>query len=306
MPPEFAPYLESLRVQRRLAPRTLALYEAALLKLQTGCVDLGSELLQLRPAQARELLAQLHGGGLSPRTLALTLSAWRGFYKWLAHERRIDHDPLVGLRAPRAGRPLPKALAVDDAVALAESVTHTEEEGDVAASRDRCIIELLYGAGLRVSELVGLDLQEGAAGVVDLQNQELRVLGKGGKRRAVPLGAQALAAVKAWLAMRPEWARPDEAALLVGSRGARLSERQVRSRVAQVAQAAGLPTHVHPHMLRHSYASHLLQSSGDLRGVQELLGHANISTTQVYTRLDWQHLAKVYDAAHPRAKRGKP
>jgi integrase/recombinase XerC len=223
MPPEFAPYLESLRVQRRLAPRTLALYGAALLKLQTGCADLGSELLQLRPAQARELLAQLHGGGLSPRTLALTLSAWRGFYKWLAHERRIDHDPLVGVRAPRAGRPLPKALAVDDAVALAESVTHTEEEGDVAATRDRCIIELLYGAGLRVSELVGLDLQEGAAGVVDLQNQELRVLGKGGKRRAVPLGAQALAAVKAWLAVRPEWARPDEAALLVGRRGARFA-----------------------------------------------------------------------------------
>ncbi len=305
MAPEFEPYLNSLRVQRRLAPRTLALYEAALGQLQAGCAALSTELLQLKPAQARELLAQLHAGGHAPRTLALSLSAWRGYYKWLAHERRIDHDPLVGLRAPRASRPLPKALAVDDAVALAELVSGAEGEGDTTwqAARDRCIVELLYGAGLRVSELVGLDLQEGATGALDLQNQELHVLGKGGKRRAVPLGSQALAAVRAWLVLRAERAQAGENALLIGDRGRRMGDRQVRSRVALLAQAAGLPTHVHPHMLRHSYASHLLQSSGDLRGVQELLGHANISTTQVYTRLDWQHLAKVYDAAHPRAKK---
>jgi integrase/recombinase XerC len=311
MAPEFEPYLNSLRVQRRLAPRTLALYEAALAQLHAGCTALGTGLLQLKPAQARELLAQLHAGGQAPRTLALSLSAWRGYYKWLAHERRIDHDPLVGLRAPRSSRPLPKALAVDDAVALAESVcgAEGEVEGEVEgiwqAARDRCIVELLYGAGLRVSELVGLDLQEGATGALDLQNQELHVLGKGGKRRTVPLGTQALGAVQAWLAVRAERAQAGERALFIGERGRRMGDRQVRSRVALLAQAAGLSTHVHPHMLRHSYASHLLQSSGDLRGVQELLGHTNISTTQVYTRLDWQHLAKVYDAAHPRAKRNK-
>jgi integrase/recombinase XerC len=300
--PEFEPYLTQLRVQRRLAPRTLALYEAALQRLQQGVDALGSGLLTLRPAEARELLAQLHAGGLAPRSLALTLSAWRGYYRWLANERRIEHDPLVGLRAPKSGRPLPKALAVDDAVRLAEAPI---EASDAVQARDRCLIELLYGAGLRVGELVSLDLQPDGAGFVDLQNAELQVLGKGGKRRSLPLGGQALAALRDWLALRAELARPDETALFVGERGGRLGDRQVRARLALAAQSAGLPTHVHPHMLRHSYASHLLQSSGDLRGVQELLGHANISTTQVYTRLDWQHLAKVYDAAHPRAKRGK-
>ena len=301
MPPEFEPYLTQLRVQRRLAARTLQLYEEALGKLQQGVAALGTELLRLRPAQARELLAQLHAGGLSPRTLALTLSAWRGYYRWLANERLIDHDPLVGLRAPKSARPLPKALAVDDAVRLAEAMPL----GDAVQARDRCLIELLYGAGLRIGEAMGLDLQPGGSGFVDLANRELLVLGKGGKKRSVPLGEQAFVALQDWLARRAELAKPGEPALFVGERGARLGDRQARARVALAAQAAGLPTHVHPHMLRHSYASHLLQSSGDLRGVQELLGHANISTTQVYTRLDWQHLAKVYDASHPRAKRGK-
>lgn len=297
--PEFADYLRHLQVGRRLAERTLTLYTQALERLQFGCTELGCELLTLRPPQARELLARLHAGGLAPRSLALTLSAWRGYYQWLAAQRRIDHDPLVGLRAPKASRPLPKALGVDDAVALAEVPLGDEP----AALRDRCLIELLYGAGLRISEVLGLDLHPGGAGWVDLANTEVQVLGKGGKRRAVPLGAQALAALKAWLAVRPQMAKPDEPALLVGERGHRLSPSQARVRLARAAQTAGLPTHVHPHMLRHSYASHLLQSSGDLRAVQELLGHANISTTQVYTRLDWQHLAKVYDAAHPRAKK---
>jgi len=299
MPADFDAYLTQLRVQRRLAARTLQLYEEALLKLQQGVAAIGGELLSLRPAQARELLAQLHAGGLSPRTLALTLSAWRGYYRWLASERRIDHDPLVGLRAPKASRPLPKALAVDDAVRLADAMP----AGDAVQARDRCLIELLYGAGLRIGEAMGLDLRPGGAGHLDLANRELLVLGKGGKRRSVPLGEQALRALQDWLARRAELARPDEPALFVGERGGRLGDRQARARVALAAQQAGLPTHVHPHMLRHSYASHLLQSSGDLRGVQELLGHANISTTQVYTRLDWQHLAKVYDSAHPRAKK---
>ncbi len=301
MRPEFQPYLQQLQVQRRLAPRTLALYEAALQRLGDGAESLGTTPRQLRPPAARELLAQLHGGGLAPRSLALHLSAWRGYYRWLAQQGLIDHDPLVGLRAPKSGRPLPKALAVDDAVRLAEAMP---VGGEPLQSRDRCLIELLYGAGLRVGELVGLDLQAGGVGGhLDLQNAELLVLGKGGKRRRVPLGQQALAALQDWLSQRALLARPGEPALFVGARGQRLGDRQARAAVAQAAQAAGLPTHVHPHMLRHSYASHLLQSSGDLRGVQELLGHANISTTQVYTRLDWQHLAKVYDNAHPRAKK---
>ncbi len=297
----FDEYLTTLRVQRRLAERTLRLYTDALARLQAGCEQLGLPLDQLRPAAARGLVAELHAAQLGPRSLALILSAWRGYYQWLAQQRRIDHDPLSGVKAPRAGRPLPKALAVDDAVQLADSVQGAEP----ATVRDRCLIELLYGAGLRIGEVLGLDVQPGGDGFVDLANAEAQVLGKGAKRRGVPLGAQALAAVRDWLAVRGQLARPDEPALLVGDRGARLSASQARKRLAEAAVAAGLPTHVHPHMLRHSYASHLLQSSGDLRAVQELLGHANISTTQVYTRLDWQHLAQVYDAAHPRAKAKK-
>lgn len=300
--PEFDAYMTVLRTQRRLAPRTLALYTAALQRLQQGCEGLGETPLTLKPTQARQLLASLHESGLAPRTLALTLSAWRGAYRWLAAEQRMAHDPLAGLRAPKRGRPLPKALAVDDAVRLAEALP---AGGDALQCRDRCLVELLYGAGLRVGELVGLDVAQAAGGFVDLANAEVEVLGKGGKRRRVPLGAQALAATRDWLAARAELARPGEPALFVGVRGARLQATQVRSLLAALAQSAGLATHVHPHMLRHSYASHLLQSSGDLRGVQELLGHANIATTQVYTRLDWQHLAKVYDAAHPRAKANK-
>ncbi len=303
LPEHSQPYLQHLRVERRLAERSLQLYEAALARLQSGCAALGTAPLTLRPAQSRELLARLHAGGLAPRSLALTLSAWRGYYRWLAAQRLLDHDPLVGLRAPKAGRPLPKALGVDDAVALA-----AHQAGDEPlALRDHCLIELLYGAGLRISEVLGLDVAPGGAGHLDLQSAEALVLGKGGKVRSVPLGQAAIRAVQAWLAVRAQLAKPDEPALLVGERGRRLSASHARVRLAQAAQQAGLPTHVHPHMLRHSYASHLLQSSGDLRAVQELLGHANIRTTQVYTRLDWQHLAKTYDAAHPRAKpKAKP
>jgi integrase/recombinase XerC len=296
----FDAYLAELRVQRRLAPRTLTLYAAALQRLADGAEHLGLALDALQPRHTRQWLAELHAGGLAPRSLALTLSAWRGWYRWLASQRRIEHDPLAGVRAPRVGRPLPKALGVDDAVGLAEAPL---AGSPVQQARDRALIELLYGAGLRVGELVGLDLQAGSGGYLELDKAEVQVLGKGGKRRSVPLGAQALQALRDWLALRAALAQPDEPALFVGERGRRLGDRAVRKLLARAARDAGVPTHVHPHMLRHSYASHLLQSSGDLRGVQELLGHANISTTQIYTRLDWQHLAKVYDAAHPRAKR---
>jgi integrase/recombinase XerC len=207
------------------------------------------------------------------------------------------------VRAPKSAKPLPKALSVDHAVALAD---HHGEAGDPRlAQRDHAIVELLYGCGLRLAEVLGLDLRAGRAegGWIDAAEATAHVFGKGSKRRSVPVGRAAQEALAAWLACRGELAVPGESALFVGARGRRLSASALRAGLRQLALAAGLPTHVHPHMLRHSFASHLLQSSGDLRAVQELLGHANIATTQVYTQLDFQHLAKVYDAAHPRAKR---
>jgi integrase/recombinase XerC len=198
---------------------------------------------------------------------------------------------------------LPKALSVDHAVALAESIDDTTSP--VLMARDRCIVELLYGCGLRVGELEGLDVRASndSSGWIDMADATAHVLGKGSKRRSLPIGKPALHAIHDWLAVRGQLADPGEAALLVSQRGTRLTASQIRSRLKRRALVAGLPTHVHPHMLRHSFASHLLQSSGDLRAVQELLGHANITTTQVYTQLDFGHLSKVYDAAHPRAKK---
>jgi integrase/recombinase XerC len=299
----FQPYLEHLRVERRLAPRTLEAYGEALTRLQSLADAEGIALLQVQAHHIRGWVARLHRDGLAARTLAPLLSAWRGLYRWWGREGIVKANPVQGVRAPKAGRPLPKALAVDQAVALAEQSPPTD---DVAlAARDHCIVELLYGGGLRISELLGLDLgpSEKAAGWIDAVDATAHVLGKGRKRRSVPLGRAALTALAGWLAQRHHLAAPHEPALLVSRRGTRLSANQLRARLAALALQAGLPTHVHPHMLRHSYASHLLQSSGDLRAVQELLGHASIATTQVYTRLDFQHLAQVYDAAHPRAHR---
>jgi integrase/recombinase XerC len=305
LPPPLAAYLDYARVQRRLAPRSLQLYTDALHRLQGFALRDGVELLKLQPAQARRWAARLHGESqLAPRSMALLLSAWRGLYRWLGRERLVELNPFDGLRAPKAAKPLPKALGVDDAVQLAEFHARASADPRLEAL-DRCIVELLYGCGLRVAELEGLDVQAGAAarGWVDLPSAELQVLGKGSKRRSAPLGGAALAALGDWLALRPQLARAGEPALLVGVRGGRLAAAQIRARLKARALAAGMPTHVHPHMLRHSFASHLLQSSGDLRAVQELLGHAHITTTQVYTQLDFQHLARVYDAAHPRAKK---
>ena len=296
-------YLEHLRVERRLAARTLAMYEMALLRLQRQAEAAGTELAQVQPQEVRRWAAQLHADGLAPRSVALDLSAWRGLYRWLGREGEIAANPVAGVRAPKAAKPLPKALSVDQSVALAE---HRAAGGDPALeARDACIVEMLYGSGLRIAELVGLDAQAGAgsAGWIDLEAGEAHVLGKGSKRRSVPVGSAARAALAAWLPLRAALAKADQPALFVGRNGTRLTASQIRSRLKTRAIQAGIPTHVHPHMLRHSFASHLLQSSGDLRAVQELLGHAQIATTQVYTKLDFQHLAKVYDAAHPRAKR---
>ena len=300
---DVARHLEYLQVERRVAGRTLALYGDAFDRLERLAAQIALPLREAKTHHVRRFAAQLHAGGLAPRSIALVLSAWRGFYRWLGRAGAVDANPVEGVRAPRAAQPLPKALSVDHAVAL---VAHRDEDGDDGlGARDACIAELLYGCGLRVGELVGLDVvaSGGAAGWVDAADATAHVLGKGRKRRAVPVGTPALQALAAWLTRRGELARADEPALFVSSRGTRLTASQVRSRLKSRAIAAGLPTHVHPHMLRHSFASHMLQSSGDLRAVQELLGHANIQTTQVYTKLDFGHLSKVYDAAHPRARK---
>lgn len=307
--PALQAFLQHLAVERRLAGRTRAMYAEALARLERFADDAGVALERAAPHHLRGFMVQLRGLGLAPRSIAIALAAWRGLYRWWGRQGVVVANPVDGLRPPKGPKPLPKALSVQQAVALA---AHPGMAGDgplaaALAARDRAIGELLYGAGLRIGELLGLDVQGGAvaAGWVDLADATAHVLGKGARRRSVPVGSAALVALRAWLGQRPALAAAGEPALFVSQRGTRLSPNQLRLRLARQAQAAGVPTKVHPHMLRHSYASHLLQSSGDLRAVQELLGHASISTTQVYTKLDFQHLAQVYDAAHPRAKAKK-
>ena len=296
-------YLEHVRVEKRLAARTVELYALDLQKLAAQAAVAGVELTQVQTAHVRRWVAQMHGAGRSGRGIALILSGWRGFYTWLGRQGLVASNPVQDVRAPKAARPLPKALSVDDSVRLAE---HRQEGADPwREARDAAIVELLYGCGLRVGELVGLDVQASgsARGWVDLDAGEAHVLGKGSKRRSVPVGRKALLALQQWLALRAHGVPPPEPALFIGQRAQRLSAHAVWQLLRRRGLLAGLATPVHPHMLRHSFASHVLQSSGDLRAVQELLGHANIATTQVYTRLDFQHLAAAYDAAHPRAQR---
>jgi integrase/recombinase XerC len=303
LPAPLQAYLRHLEVERRLAARTRENYTQALRRLDASARTQGIALEAAQPHHIRTWAAQAHRGGLAPRSLALMLAAWRGLYRWWGEQGLVASNPVAGVRAPKSAKPLPKALSVDHAVALAD---HHGQTGDPRlVARDHAIVELLYGCGLRLAEVLGLDLRAGRSdgGWIDGAEATAHVFGKGSKRRSVPVGRAAQEALAAWLACRDDIAAPDEAALFVGSRGRRLSASALRDGLKRLALAAGLPTHVHPHMLRHSFASHLLQSSGDLRAVQELLGHANIVTTQVYTKLDFQHLAKVYDAAHPRARR---
>jgi integrase/recombinase XerC len=285
-----ADYLNALEHQRRLSKATLRNYAHAIHAL----LGFHDDLKTLEPAQVRRFIATLHAKGLSPRTLALTLSAWRGFYRWLARHRDFGANPVLGIRAPKAARPLPKALSVESA----EQLFHEEAADQPALIQDRAMFELLYSSGLRLGELVALNAGDGR---LDLREGEVTVTGKGAKTRSVPIGARARQALAAWLAVRS--AAPGEKALFVGARGRRIAAGTVGARLKRWAQRRGLREHVHPHMLRHSFATHVLQSSQDLRAVQEMLGHASISTTQVYTHLDYQALAKVYDAAHPRAKK---
>ncbi|MFL6636689.1 MAG: tyrosine recombinase XerC [Massilia sp.] len=299
-------YLAELKTQRQLSDHTIAAYGRDLAELArlTGHTDWAA----LTHFDIRRVTAKLHAEGQSAASIARKLSGWRGFFDWLSRQVPLAANPADGVRAPRRPRRLPKALAVDDAVQLMEKTTSGHPEP--AELCDRAMFELLYSSGLRVSELAGLDVHHVPArdgrpaslGWLELEAQEVVVTGKGNKMRRVPVGGPARAALEAWLAVRPP-ARDGSTALFLSARDTRISPRVVQYRLKAHAQKAGMPVHVHPHVLRHSFASHLLQSSGDLRAVQELLGHASITSTQIYTSLDFQHLAAVYDKAHPRAKR---
>lgn len=286
-----AGFLSHLAHERRLSPHTVAAYrrDVEALFRQAGATPLD----ELSVHHIRRFLGQLHARGLAGKSAARVLSAWRTFFRWLARDHGFARNPCDGLRAPRAQKKLPAVLSPDAASRLMQVEADTP-----LALRDAAILELFYSSGLRLSELVGLKVQD-----LDFASGEVRVTGKGAKTRVVPVGRFALEALSRWLAVRNTWAAPDVAALFVSRQGQALHPRTVQARVAYWAKRLALGQHVHPHMLRHSFASHVLQSSGDLRAVQEMLGHANISTTQVYTHLDWQHLAKVYDAAHPRARK---
>jgi integrase/recombinase XerC len=289
-------FLDFLRNERRFSPHTLDAYARDLGALARFCHERDiAGWPALTPAQARAWVSALHRGGLSGRSIQRMLSAARAFYRFLRREGLIGTNPWSAVSAPKAPKRLPKTLSADETARLV-----TLGDDTPLAARDRAMFELLYSSGLRLAELAGLDV-----GDLDLAEAEVRVLGKGSRQRLVPVGAQARAALRAWLVERAQWVRDAEPALFVNRQGRRLSGRSVQARLCHWSRRQGLAQPVHPHMLRHSFASHLLESSGELRAVQELLGHANLSTTQIYTHLDFQHLARVYDATHPRARRRK-
>jgi len=284
-------YLAWLRTEKQYSELTAENYARDLKHLFELAAD--TPLADLKIHQVRRYIAQLHSRGLSGRSLARMLSAWRGFYTYLMRDLGFKDNPCTGLRAPKSPKTLPQALSPDEAARMVNLPTDTTE-----AIRDKAIYELFYSSGLRLTELVDLDPPQ-----LDMNAGEVRVTGKGNKTRIVPLGQFAIAALHAWLAVRDQMAKEGETALFVGQRGSRISPRVVQLRMKQWGVIQGITSNVHPHLLRHSFATHVLQSSGDLRAVQEMLGHASISTTQVYTHLDFQYLSKIYDAAHPRAKK---
>lgn len=288
-----AAFFEHLAHQRRLSPATLEGYAHDLDRLLEATAGLPFD--RIAPHVVRRVVSQFHARGLSGRTLARMLSAWRTFFRWMARHRGMAVNPCVGIRAPKVPRALPKALSPDAAQRLLDAVAEGPFE-----LRDKAMFELFYSSGLRLAELISLDAAHAAS---MRRDREVTVTGKGRKTRSVPVGGRAADALAAWMAVRDAHAAPDEAALFVGARGRRIAASVVQDRLKRWALRAGLAENVHPHVLRHSFASHVLQSSGDLRAVQEMLGHASISTTQVYTHLDFQHLAKVYDASHPRARK---
>lgn len=285
-----------LSLERRTSEHTVAAYRRDLAHFVSSLEAQGmSGFDTVTVEQVRRFAATRHRQGADPRSIARALSAVRTLYAFLLREGLVRMNPGTGVRAPKGERRLPRTLDADQVGRLLEI-----KADDPIALRDRAVLELLYSSGLRLAELCALDLDS-----VDLADATVRVTGKGSKTRVIPVGRYARAAVALWLAVRGQYAALDTQALFVGTRGARISPRVVQQRLDHWAKVQGIGFKLHPHMLRHSFASHLLESSGDLRAVQELLGHANISTTQVYTHLDFQHLAKTYDAAHPRARRKK-
>ena len=287
-------YLQHLAAERRLSPHTVAAYQRDLANLIRLVAN--KPLAELSVTDIRGAIVKLRGQNLSAPSVARQLSSWRGFYTFACRRLGYASNPCSGLRAPKAAKALPQVLSPDACTQLLD--TQPAASDDALQTRDRAMFELFYSSGLRLSELTGLDLND-----VNLQSGETQVTGKGRKTRIVPVGHQALAALAAWLPHRATLARDSTVALFISQRGTRLTPRSVQLRLNRWALQAGLNQHVHPHMLRHAFATHVLQSSSDLRAVQEMLGHASISTTQVYTHLDWQHLAKAYDQAHPRARK---
>jgi integrase/recombinase XerC len=299
-------FLDMLTHERKLSEHTLRGYAHELVELQTlaGERSFGT----LTSSDIRGSVVRAHSQDLSARSIAHRLSVWRSFYRWLGVHGEVGANPVSGIRAPKQKKTLPKALSADDAHTLMEA----PDAGTPEALRDHAMLELFYSSGLRLAELIDLDVGYAqldgykSSGWIDLDAAEVTVTGKGQRRRSVPVGAKAIAALRAWLAVRAQMVRLDPHPLFVSARGKRMSPGVVRLRIKQMALAAGIPANVHPHVLRHSFATHVLQSSGDLRAVQEMLGHASITATQVYTALDFQHLAKIYDSAHPRAKKRDP
>ena len=298
--PTIDEFCEYLLVQKRYSAHTISSYRRDLTEVANSLQLIGvDDWSAANPFNMRTVIARQHGDGLSGRSLARRLSAVRSLFRFFIKQGRIDVNPVAEVPAPKDQRGLPETLQIEDIQRL-----FVLEGDDVLLLRDRAIFELIYSSGLRLAEVVQLNLDS-----IDMQIGQVRVTGKGSKTRVLPVGSHALNAVKAWLARRGELMRgnTEDVALFISRRGSRLSARSVQQRLKVLARRTGIPNNVYPHLLRHSFASHMLESSGDLRAVQELLGHSDISTTQVYTHLDFQHLARVYERAHPRAnrKRGK-
>lgn len=290
-------YHHHLSSEKRYSPRTVVSYERDLHDfinwLEQQAVGVEPDLTSIQTWQVRQWISQLHRKGLSGKSLQRKLSSIRRFYRFLLRENLTEHNPVVDVQSPKHARKLPDTLDAETLDRLLDI-----EADDILAVRDRALMELLYSSGLRLSELVGLDVPD-----LDQRQQLVRVVGKGNKERYVPVGRTALSALRDWLHQRGALAVHGETALFVSKHGTRLHPRSIQYRLNHWRLQQGLDQHVHPHKLRHSFASHMLESSGDLRAVQEMLGHADISTTQIYTHLDFQHLASVYDKAHPRAKK---
>jgi integrase/recombinase XerC len=295
-------FLRRLTQERALSPHTQAAYQRDLAALAAWCTQQGIDHWEgVDHGHVRAFAGRSHAGGLSPASIQRRLSATRSFYAFLQREGLCSRNPAMDVQAPKRPKRLPRTLDADQMARVLQKPPATPEGGDERlAMRDLAIMELLYSSGLRLAELVGLDLM-----ALDLADRTVRVTGKGNKMRIVPVGGPAILALQRWIATRTGIAKPDETAVFVGQNGRRLGARAVQLRLAAIARAQGIPVKLHPHLFRHSFATHLLESSQDLRGVQELLGHADISTTQVYTHLDFQHLAHIYDQAHPRARRSR-